>query len=143
MIMMKRYFFHSLLIMGISCQLLAVSCELYAGQRGFRLYKSDTSGSYTYGSGYAVASSTRWERMLSYENPTQGTWYFVLTAWHTGLGGTYESGPSNEVSADLDASESVLFVWDEYFWSVQRLIFHSYSTGQITGGGLGSMKLEK
>lgn len=119
-----------------------------AGQRGFRLYRSSTSGMYTYGATEAVASTTRWKRTLTYNNPDAGTWYFVVTAWaeaSTYYGGSYEyeSEPSNEVIAMLAAGETITFAWDEFSWSFQRIQMSVESVGQITGGGAGSISLQK
>lgn len=65
---------------------------------GYRLYQSGTSGSYTYGSGNEVAEIPAGTEVCTID-AADGTWYWVLTAYDTNGN---ESGPSNEVSANVD-----------------------------------------
>lgn len=72
---------------------------------GYRLYQSDTSGSYTYGPGKEVAEI----KVISEDHPDtvtiinvpDGTWYWVLTAFDAHGN---ESGPSNEVTQTFDTT---------------------------------------
>lgn len=67
---------------------------------GYRLYQSTTPGVYSYGQGNEVADISA-GTMVTTINSTDGTFYWVLTAYdNEGL----ESGPSNEVTAFLDAT---------------------------------------
>ena len=61
---------------------------------GYRLYKSDTSGVYTFGAGNEVAEIPAGNETVTLSNVPSGTWYWVLTAYNT-YG--FESDPSNEV----------------------------------------------
>ena len=84
-----------------------------ADSREFRLYASQTSGSYTYGSDYAVATLA-WPTStfeITYTIPSAGTWYFVLTAYRENAP---ESDPSNEVSGTFSEDEQVTFRFDGY-----------------------------
>ena len=64
---------------------------------GYRVYRSTTSGSYTFGDFFAFA---KYPVMLAPKTPPfagphiPGTYYFVVTAFDTG---GFESQPSNEV----------------------------------------------
>ena len=60
---------------------------------GYHLYRSPTSGQYTFGSNW-VADIPAGTETIDYTAP-EGTWYFVLTAYDTSGN---ESGPSNEVT---------------------------------------------
>lgn len=64
----------------------------------YRLYQSDTSGQYTYGSDHAVGIAYPGGEIISLSDVPDGTWYWVLTA----VNSKGESGPSNEVTATLD-----------------------------------------
>lgn len=66
---------------------------------GYRLYQSNTSGSYTYGSGNEVAEIAAGTETVTLTGVTDGTWYWVLTAFDTEGN---ESLPSNEVSQTVD-----------------------------------------
>ena len=66
---------------------------------GYHLYRSDTSGVYTLGSGW-IADIPAGTETFDYEVP-EGTWYFVMTAYDT-TGN--ESGSSNEVSQTTDTT---------------------------------------
>ena len=68
---------------------------------GYRLYQSSTSGSYTFGPSHAVASVPAGTESVTI-NVTDGTWYWVLTAYDTD---NNESAPSNEVTATIDQSQ--------------------------------------
>jgi len=65
---------------------------------GYRLYQSNTSGSYTYGSGNEVAEILAGTETCTIDVADR-VWYWVLTAYDTNGN---ESGPSNEVSASVD-----------------------------------------
>jgi len=66
---------------------------------GYRLYQSDTSGLYTYGTGNEVKDIPAGTETCTVTGVPDGVWYWVLTAYDTHGN---ESGPSNEVSADID-----------------------------------------
>ena len=65
---------------------------------GYRIYRSTTSGGYTYGDAYAFAKYPVMVDPIStphFPGPhVTGTYYFVITAFDSG---GFESGPSNEV----------------------------------------------
>lgn len=65
----------------------------------YRLYQSNASGQYTYGSDHAVGIAYPGGEIISLSNVPDGTWYWVLTA----VNSKGESGPSNEVTATLDS----------------------------------------
>ena len=65
---------------------------------GYRLYKTDVPGSYTFGEGNQIGGAlagTETVTILEHD----GTWYYVVTAYDTAEN---ESGPSNEVSTSID-----------------------------------------
>jgi len=66
---------------------------------GYRLYQSDTSGSYTFGDGNQVATITAGTEIVTITGITDGTYFWVLTAYDTNEN---ESGPSNEVTKTID-----------------------------------------
>ena len=66
---------------------------------GYRLYQSATPGSYVYGKGNEVAEIPAGTAELTLSNVPDGDWSWVLTAFDTHGN---ESGPSNEVGANLD-----------------------------------------
>lgn len=125
--------------------ILFSSYNVLAADIGFRLYRSSESGTYTYGSEYAVATTTRWNKKLTYENSGAGTYYFVLTAYK----GTDESDPSNEVSDTLGDGESITFGWDEYNWGISadflKLKFSVGGTDSVSigSGGTGTVTISK
>ena len=65
---------------------------------GYRLYQSDTSGSYTFGIGNEVKDTPAGTETCTID-VADGTWYWVLTAYDSNGN---ESGPSNEVSISVD-----------------------------------------
>jgi hypothetical protein len=77
---------------------------------GYRLYQSSTSGQYTYGVGNEVGSVTVTDpasddmgthpNEMTIQGVGFGTWYWVLTAFDNEIP-SLESGPSNEVTADI------------------------------------------
>ena len=65
---------------------------------GYRLYRADVPGSYTFGEGNQVdgaLAGTETVTILEHD----GVWYYVLTAYDNAGN---ESGPSNEVSTSID-----------------------------------------
>lgn len=64
---------------------------------GYRLYQSDTSGSYTYLN--PVADIPAGTETYTQAGVSDGTWFWVLTAYDTEGN---ESGPSNEVTMTVD-----------------------------------------
>lgn len=66
---------------------------------GYRLYRSNTSGVYTFGEINAVAIFGAVATTGTETDVPDGTWYWVLTAFDTEGN---ESGPSNEVTVTLD-----------------------------------------
>ena len=66
---------------------------------GYRLYQSQASGDYTFGDGNQVATITAGTETVTISGVADGTYYWVLTAYDTDGN---ESGPSNEVTANLD-----------------------------------------
>ena len=68
---------------------------------GYRLYQSDTSGVYTFGAGNEIKDINAGVETVVIGDIPDGTYYWVLTAYDTG---GKESGPSNEVTAILDAA---------------------------------------
>jgi hypothetical protein len=67
---------------------------------GYRLYQSDTSGQYTFGSGNEVVEIPTGTETVSIDVP-DGTYFWVLTAFDTSAN---ESGPSDEVSETIDTT---------------------------------------
>ncbi len=68
----------------------------------FRLYRSDTSGKYAYGTSSAnyIASFSPITRRSAVDmNVPSGTWYWVLTAYDSTT--RLESRPSNEVTTTI------------------------------------------
>ena len=63
---------------------------------GYRLYRSDASGQYTFGEANAIAEIPAGTETYGPIVLTVGTHYFVLTAFDTE---GFESGPSNEAVA--------------------------------------------
>jgi hypothetical protein len=61
---------------------------------GYRLYRTSTSGEYTYGDAFAFASFNLITASPRYTAQTYGTFYFVLTAFDTE---GFESLPSVEL----------------------------------------------
>ena len=68
---------------------------------GYRIYCSATSGQYDYGAEHCVAEVPAGTVTATVENIPDGMWYWVATAFDR-YGN--ESGPSNEVTATLDAT---------------------------------------
>jgi len=71
----------------------------------FRLYRSDTSGQYTYGTSsanYIASFSPITRRSADDMKVPSGTWYWVLTAYDSAT--RSESGPSNEVTTTIGPS---------------------------------------
>lgn len=68
---------------------------------GYRLYQSQTSGQYTFGDGNQVATIAAGTETVTITNVTDGTYYWVLTAYDDNGN---ESGPSNEVTDTLDST---------------------------------------
>jgi len=70
---------------------------------GYRLYISSASGNYDFGIGSSnlVATISPDAETYTLLGVPDGTWYWVLTAYDTH---DNESGPSNEVNADLDTT---------------------------------------
>ena len=66
---------------------------------GYRLYQSQTSGAYIYGDGNQVATILTGTETLTFTAIADGTYFWVLTAYDEDGN---ESGPSNEVTANLD-----------------------------------------
>lgn len=66
---------------------------------GYRLYQSDVSGKYEYGHDKCVKQISAGTETATIENIPDGLWYWVVTAYDDAGN---ESGPSNEVSLDLD-----------------------------------------
>jgi len=66
---------------------------------GYRLYQSQTSGSYTFGDGNQVATILAGIETVQIANVPDGIYFWVLTAYDDKGN---ESGPSNEVTANLD-----------------------------------------
>jgi len=66
---------------------------------GYRLYQSQTTGVYTYGDGNQVATILAGTETVQITSIADGTYFWVLTAYDNDGN---ESGPSNEVTADLD-----------------------------------------
>lgn len=66
---------------------------------GYRLYRSNTSGGYTYGSGNEYASVGLVTESPRFIEDIEGTYYFVITAFDEG---GHESGPSNEVVLSVE-----------------------------------------
>lgn len=67
---------------------------------GYRLYQSNTLGTYMFGSGNEVAEITVGTETVILENILSGTYFWVLTAYDTEGN---ESLPSNEVTVTLDS----------------------------------------
>jgi len=70
---------------------------------GYRLYQSDTSGSYTYGSGNEVAEILAGTETCTID-VADGILYWVLTAYDSNGN---ESEPSNEVITTIDQTAPV------------------------------------
>lgn len=102
-----------LILLSIVFILLGLSVS-YAGERGFRLYASQTSGEYTYGEENA-AVIIRWKNDMqcTYIVPSAGTWYFVLTAYND----YGESDPAAELSHVFEGGEEVTFGWRRQKWN--------------------------
>ena len=66
---------------------------------GYRLYQSQTPGVYTFGDGNQVATISTGTETVQITDVLDGTYFWVLTAYDTNGN---ESGPSNEVTANLD-----------------------------------------
>ena len=66
---------------------------------GYRLYQTQIIGQYTFGDGNEVASVAAGIEELTIIGVGDGVYYWVLIAYDTHGN---ESGPSNEVTADLD-----------------------------------------
>ena len=64
------------------------------GITGYRLYMTDTSGSYAFGDDSAIGKTLAGTETVTVEVPPNQLWYFVVTAYRL----LEESGPSNEVS---------------------------------------------
>lgn len=94
----------TLLLMAGVCQAASnVTFEWDANSEtdlaGYRLYQSQTSGVYTFGDGNQVATILTGTETVQIINISDGTYFWVLTAYDNDGN---ESGPSNEVTADLD-----------------------------------------
>lgn len=66
---------------------------------GYRVYKSNSLGDYTYGIGNEADSISAGTE-TSTITVEDGTWFFVVTAWDNDGN---ESGPSNEVTETIDS----------------------------------------
>ena len=66
---------------------------------GYRLYQSQTSGVYTFGDGNQVATILAGIETVQIIDIPDGVYFWVLTAYDADGN---ESGPSNEVTANLD-----------------------------------------
>lgn len=66
---------------------------------GYRLYQSTTSGEYTFGEENAIGDIPAGTETFTLQSGEDGTFYWVATAYDTAGN---ESGPSNEVTADLN-----------------------------------------
>ena len=68
---------------------------------GYRLYQSDTAGRYQYGAEHCAAEIAAGTETVTLQDVPDGAWYWVATAFDDKGN---ESGPSNEVTAVLDAT---------------------------------------
>ena len=88
---------------GMACAASNVTFEWDANSEtdlaGYRLYQSQTPGVYTFGDGNQVASILTGTETVTITGVSDGVYYWVLTAYDTHGN---ESGPSNEVTANLD-----------------------------------------
>lgn len=66
---------------------------------GYRLYQSVTPGQYVFGEENATGSIPAGTETFTLQTQEDGTFYWVVTAYDTSGN---ESGPSNEVSADIN-----------------------------------------
>lgn len=64
---------------------------------GYKLYQTNTSGSYVFGEDYKVGGTLAGTETITIEVPPGLLWYFVVTAYNS----TGESGRSNEVSTEI------------------------------------------
>ncbi|MFH1882931.1 MAG: hypothetical protein ABIL62_09505 [Planctomycetota bacterium] len=88
---------------GMACAASNVTFEWDANSEsdlaGYRLYQSQTPGVYTFGDGNQVATILVGTETVQITGVLDGTYFWVLTAYDTKGN---ESGPSNEVTANLD-----------------------------------------
>lgn len=68
---------------------------------GYRLYQSQMSGDYIFGDGNQVATITAGTETVTITGVSDGAYFWVLTAYDDKGN---ESGPSNEVTANLDTT---------------------------------------
>jgi len=91
------------LLPGLACAASNVTFEWDANCEtdlaGYRLYQSQVSGDYTFGDGEQVATISVGTETVVITDIADGTYFWVLTAYDDAGN---ESGPSNEVTADLD-----------------------------------------
>ena len=74
------------------------SANIESDLAGYKLYQSSVPGQYVFGGGNEIVDIPAGTEIYI-ENVSEGLWYFVLTAYDTSGN---ESGPSNEVSTDVD-----------------------------------------
>ena len=66
---------------------------------GYRMYQTTTPGQYVYGEENAIGDISAGTETFTLQIQEDGTFYWVATAYDTAGN---ESGPSNEVSADVN-----------------------------------------
>ena len=66
---------------------------------GYRMYQTATPGQYTFGAEHAIGDIPAGTETFTHAIEEDGTFYWVATAYDTAGN---ESGPSNEVSADIN-----------------------------------------
>ena len=103
-ILLIGFFLMSLLLVGSVMTSTDMTLEWDANTEsdlaGYRLYQSDTSGVYIFGVGNEVATIPAGTEVVTLPGLPDGTYYWVLTAFDTG---GQESGPSNEITEEIDA----------------------------------------
>lgn len=91
------------LMVGMACASSNVTFEWDPNSEtdlaGYRLYQTQIMGQYTFGNGNEVASVAAGIEEVTIIGVGDGVYYWVLTAYDTHGN---ESGPSNEVTANLD-----------------------------------------
>lgn len=93
------FFFMCGMVMAASNVTFEWDANIESDLAGYRLYQSQTPGVYTFGDGNQVATISTGTETVQITDVLDGTYFWVLTAYDTNGN---ESGPSNEVTANLD-----------------------------------------